>query len=61
METTKSIQQLLFRAIDSMDRDSLGDPATVRDFLTRTALEHTPFLYSTVCAQIEMLVSEYST
>jgi hypothetical protein len=59
METTKSIQQLLFRTIDSLEPDELEDPAMVHELLFRTALERSPYLYDTLCQQIDMLVTEY--
>ena len=59
METTKSIHQLLFRTIDSLDPDVLSDAAQVRQLLIETAQTRIPYLYDAVCEQIEMLVGEY--
>ena len=59
METTKSIHQLLFRTIDSLDPDALGHAATVRELLIDTAQTRIPYLYDAVCEQIEMLLAEY--
>jgi hypothetical protein len=59
METTKTIQQVLFRTIDNLDRESLGDAGGVRELLIRTAQQLTPFLYAAVVQHIEVLVAEY--
>jgi len=59
METTKSIQQLLFRTIDSLEPEDLANPEAVEELLLHTALDHSPYLYVTLCQQIEMLVTEY--
>jgi hypothetical protein len=59
METTKNIQHLLFRTIDGLGRKELAKPATVRQLLVRTALEHIPFAYDAIGRHIEMLIAEY--
>ncbi len=59
METTKSIQQLLFRTIDGLEPGDLTNPEAVEELLLHTALDHCPYLYATICQQIEMLVMEY--
>jgi len=59
METTKSIQQLLFRTIDSLEPADLTNPEAVEEFLLHTALDHSPYLDATICQQIEMLLMEY--
>ncbi len=59
METTKNIQQLLFRSIDCLDPESFSDAVAVREYLMETALDQIPYLYDAVCDQIDMLVAEY--
>jgi hypothetical protein len=59
METTKNIHQLLFRTIDNLAPESFADTAAVRQLLLDTAQTRIPYLYESVCTQIEMLVSEY--
>ena len=59
METTKNIQHLLFRTIDSLGRKELANAAAVRQLLVRRALEHIPFAYDAIGRHIEMLIAEY--
>jgi hypothetical protein len=59
METTKSIQQLLFRTVDSLEPDMFAEPKLVRELLTLTALDHAPYLYASLCEHIDALVAEY--
>ncbi len=59
METTKTLQHLLFRTIDGLTREELANPTAVRDLLIETALEHTTFLYAAVCTHIDSLLAEY--
>ncbi len=59
METTKSIQQLLFRTIDGLRPEDLANADRVEELLLNTALEHSPYLYASLCRQIQMLLIEY--
>ena len=59
METTKTIQQLLFRTIDSLAPEAFADAEALRQLLMETARQHTPYLYDSVCQQIDMLIAEY--
>lgn len=59
METTKDIQQLLFRTIDGLAPQELAQSAAVRDLLIQTALSQTPFLYAAVCCHIDALLDEF--
>jgi hypothetical protein len=59
METTKTIQQLLFRTIDSLAREAFADAEALRQLLMETAKQRTPYLYDSVCQQIDMLIAEY--
>jgi hypothetical protein len=59
METTKNIQQLLFRTIDSLEPGAFAEANLVRELLIAAAREHTPFLYDALCRHIESLVAEY--
>jgi hypothetical protein len=67
MEITRIIQQLLFQTIDSLAPEAFADPAGLRQFLMKTAeqltprlyrAQLTPYLYDSVCRQIDMLIAE---
>jgi hypothetical protein len=49
METTKTIQQLLFRTIDGLAPEAFAYAAALRQLLMETAKQHTPYLYDSVC------------
>ena len=59
MEITKNIQQLLFRTIDSLAPSAFADAEALRKLLMETAKQRTPYLYDSVCQQIDMLIAEY--
>ena len=59
MEITKNIQQLLFRTIDSLAPEAFADVEALRKLLMETVKERTPYLYDSVCQQIDMLIAEY--
>ena len=59
METTKTIQQLLFRTIDGLAPEAFADAEALRQLLMETAKQRTPYVYDSVCQQIDMLLAEY--
>jgi hypothetical protein len=59
MEITKNIQHLLFRTIDRQAPAAFADAEALRQLLMETAKERTPYLYDSVCQQIDMLIAEY--
>jgi hypothetical protein len=59
MEITKNIQHQLFRTIDSLAPAAFADAGALRQLLMETAKERTPYLYDSVCQQIDMLIAEY--
>ena len=59
METTKTIQQLLFRTIDNLAPEAFANAEALRLLLMETAKQRTPYLYDSVCQQIDMLIAEY--